>query len=47
LLARTTPTIFEVIIAFFGGLAGIVAGSRKQNSNVIPGSAIATARMPP
>lgn len=47
LLARTTPTIFDVIIAFFGGLAGIVAGSRKQNSNVIPGVAIATALMPP
>ncbi len=47
LLARTTPTIFDVFIAFFGGLAGIVAGSRKQNSNVIPGVAIATALMPP
>lgn len=47
LLARTTPTIFDVAIAFFGGLAGIVAGSRSEKSNVIPGVAIATALMPP
>ncbi|WP_081413777.1 DUF389 domain-containing protein [Eisenibacter elegans] len=47
LLARTQPTIFDVLIATFGGLAGIVAGSRKEKSNVIPGVAIATALMPP
>ncbi len=47
LLARTTPTIWDVFIALFGGLAGIVAGTRKEKSNVIPGVAIATALMPP
>lgn len=47
LLARTRPTIWDVMIAFFGGLAGIVAGTRKQKTNVIPGVAIATALMPP
>lgn len=47
LLARTNPTIWDVLIALFGGLAGIVAGSRKEKSNAIPGVAIATALMPP
>lgn len=47
LLARTSPTIYDVIIALFGGLAGIVAISSKQKGNVIPGVAIATALMPP
>lgn len=47
LLARTTPTIWDVLIALAGGLAGIVASSRKNISNVIPGVAIATALMPP
>ena len=47
LLARTTPTIWDVLIALAGGLAGIVANSRKNISNVIPGVAIATALMPP
>ena len=48
LLARTTPTTYDVLIAFFGGLAGIVAQSRKdRTSTVIPGVAIATALMPP
>ncbi len=47
LLARTQPTFFDVIIAFFGGAAGIVALSRKQKGNAIPGVAIATALMPP
>ena len=48
LLARTRPTIFDVFIAFFGGLAGIVAISRKSQSiTVISGVAIATALMPP
>lgn len=47
ILARTFPTIYDVIIAVFGGLAGIVAISSKQKGNVIPGVAIATALMPP
>jgi uncharacterized hydrophobic protein (TIGR00271 family) len=47
LLARTTPTIYDVLIAMFGGLAGIVAIASKKKGNVIPGVAIATALMPP
>ncbi len=47
LLARTTPTIWDVLIALFGGLAGMVAATRKEKSNVFPGVAIATALMPP
>ena len=47
LLARTEPTLWDVLIASFGGLAGIVAGSRRDKSNAIPGVAIATALMPP
>ncbi len=47
LLARTSPTIYDVIIALFGGLAGILAMSSKLKGNVIPGVAIATALMPP
>ena len=48
LLARTRPTIYDVLIAFFGGLTGIVAKSRKEQSIVtISGVAIATALMPP
>ncbi len=47
LLARTNPSVWDVLIAFFGGLAGIVAGTRRQAGNVIPGVAIATALMPP
>ena len=47
LLARTSPTIWDVLIAFLGGLAGIIANSRKKFNNVIPGVAIATALMPP
>ncbi len=47
LLSRTTPTIYDVLIALFGGLAGIVAGSTKEKGNAIPGVAIATALMPP
>lgn len=47
ILARTSPTIYDVLIAFFGGFAGIVATSSKQKGNVIPGVAIATALMPP
>jgi uncharacterized hydrophobic protein (TIGR00271 family) len=47
LLARTSPSIWDVFIAFFGGGAGMVAASRTEKSNVIPGVAIATALMPP
>jgi len=47
LLARTTPTVWDVLIGLFGGLAGIVAVTRKEKTNVIPGVAIATALMPP
>ncbi len=48
LLSRTSPTVYDVLIALFGGLAGIVATSSKDNrGNVIPGVAIATALMPP
>ena len=48
LLARTTPTFYDVLIAFFGGLAGIIGQTRMDKTNtVIPGVAIATALMPP
>lgn len=47
LLARTAPNFYDVLIAFFGGAAGIVALSRKEKGNAIPGVAIATALMPP
>lgn len=47
LLARTSPTFFDVLIALFGGLAGVFAGSSKEKGNAIPGVAIATALMPP
>ena len=47
LLARTQPTLWDVLIAFFGGSAGIVALTRKEGGNAIPGVAIATALMPP
>ncbi|MEO1054920.1 MAG: DUF389 domain-containing protein, partial [Bacteroidota bacterium] len=47
MIARTRPTFLDAMIAIFGGLAGIVAGSRKEKSNVVPGVAIATALMPP
>lgn len=47
LLARTSPTIWDVIIAFAGGLAGIIGLTRKEKTNIIPGVAIATAIMPP
>ena len=48
LLARTSPTFYDVLIAFFGGLAGIIGQTRADKVNtVIPGVAIATALMPP
>jgi uncharacterized hydrophobic protein (TIGR00271 family) len=47
LLARTTPSLWDVLIALTGGLAGIIGQTRREKSNVIPGVAIATALMPP
>lgn len=47
LLARTKPTIWDVLIALFGGFAGIIGMTRREKSNIIPGVAIATALMPP
>ena len=47
LLARTKPTIYDVLIALFGGFAGIIETSRKDKGTVIAGVAIATALMPP
>ena len=47
LLARTSPTLYDVLIAFCGGAAGIVAICTKGKGNVLPGVAIATALMPP
>jgi len=47
LLARTSPTLYDVLIAFFGGAAGVIALCTKVKGNVIPGVAIATALMPP
>lgn len=47
LLARTSPTAWDVIIAVCGGLAGMIGTTRKEKSNILPGVAIATALMPP
>ena len=47
LLARTNPSIYDVLIAFFGGFAGILELSRKEKGTVMSGVAIATALMPP
>ncbi len=47
LLARTSPSLYDVLIAFFGGAAGILAICTRGKGNVIPGVAIATALMPP
>lgn len=47
LLARTQPTIFDLLIAIFGGVAGFIGLSRSRATNVVPGVAIATALMPP
>lgn len=47
LVTRTRPTVFDVLIAFFGGLAGILENSRKERGTVLSGVAIATALMPP
>jgi uncharacterized hydrophobic protein (TIGR00271 family) len=47
ILSRTKPSLLDVLIAFFGGIAGIISITRKDKSNAIPGVAIATALMPP
>jgi len=47
LLSRTAPNIYDVMIAFFGGLVGVIAITRVEKGNPIPGVAIATALMPP
>ncbi|BDU26255.1 DUF389 domain-containing protein [Flavobacterium johnsoniae] len=47
LLARTAPNIYDILIAFFGGLVGVIAVTRSEKGNPIPGVAIATALMPP
>jgi len=47
LLARTSPTIYDVLIGFVGGFAGILAIGSTVKGNVIPGVAIATALIPP
>lgn len=47
LLARTQPAIWDVLIAFFGGFAGIIGSAKKEPGNILPGVAIATALIPP
>lgn len=47
ILARTSPNIYDILIAFFGGLVGVIAITRVEKGNPIPGVAIATALMPP
>lgn len=47
MIARTSPTLWDVMIALFGGIAGMIGNTRKKKGNVIPGVAIATALMPP
>lgn len=47
ILSRTSPTFYDVMIAFFGGLVGVIALTRVEKGNPIPGVAIATALMPP
>ncbi|KRK89508.1 DUF389 domain-containing protein [Lentilactobacillus sunkii] len=47
LLARTEPTLWDVLIALVGGFAGIISSAKKDGGNIVPGVAIATALMPP
>ncbi|HJS01383.1 MAG TPA: TIGR00341 family protein [Flavobacterium sp.] len=47
LLSRTSPNIYDILIAFFGGIVGVIAITRVEKGNPIPGVAIATALMPP
>ncbi|HFI0794264.1 TPA: TIGR00341 family protein, partial [Streptococcus suis] len=47
LIARTSPTIWDVVIAIAGGIAGVIGSRKKEANNIVPGVAIATALMPP
>ena len=47
LIARTSPTIWDVLIAIAGGIAGMIGSRKKEANNIVPGVAIATALMPP
>ncbi len=47
LVARTSPTIWDVLIAIAGGIAGVIGSRKKEANNIVPGVAIATALMPP
>ena len=47
ILARTSPTLWDVLIAIFGGIAGVIGKTEEDGGNVVPGVAIATALMPP
>lgn len=47
ILSRTSPNIYDILIAFFGGIVGVIAVTRVEKGNPIPGVAIATALMPP
>ena len=47
LIARTSPTIWDVLIAIAGGIAGVIGSKKKEANNIVPGVAIATALMPP
>lgn len=46
ILVRTAPNIYDILIAFFGGIVGVIAITRVEKWNPIPGVAIATALMP-
>lgn len=47
LLARTAPTMWDIIVAIIGGTAGVIGSRQKEANNIVPGVAIATALMPP
>ena len=47
LIARTSPIIWDVLIAIAGGIAGVIGSRKKEANNIVPGVAIATALMPP
>ena len=47
LIARTSPTIWDVLIAIAGGIAGVIGSWKKEANNIVPGVSIATALMPP
>lgn len=45
--ARTSPTIFDIVVAFASGLVGAYGNANKRISNTLVGIAIAVALMPP